>query len=957
MALAGETAGADSESAHDADAAHGIPTHGTAAHGADTDASMIDSEAEDFVAREFAAQARALAGAAAAASSRTSDPSNYPGDDTDSRGASAIQSPRQRRTLAALLGPSTPAANDDREALAAESRAGGNGFLIGAALATAAWMAALGLLYIEPQLSNPQVIIAALALTGVYSMVLLALSGFFRQLESQANMRGLIRAVSKISTVDAGTSDRAESVAHAVKQEMASVDQALDRTLARAAQLERLLKSEYLDFERSFADNEQRLRTFLDTMSSERAAIVTNAEKVRSAIAGAHQNLSRDLDEASDRFARLVGEASMGLAQTIDHKSEELAKAAASASDRCAARLDSALEGSIIRASDLVETRGDKFAALLSSRGNELDERLSARMKEASDLLERQIKDAQDKASFRIDAMATQIDKLLKKMDNGIGERGDAINAMLATRTIEIAKTLKETGQDFRDTLDRTTVVADDFVKKAHTINVQLDQQVTRLSSNVVEPLEAVTADLDEKGRALSATLADRFAAIDNMLSLQTNRLSSVLDREFQTLKLTLDSSTEAIKGALGDGSSELKGSVADRAQKIEAVLSERLAAFSALITENRQRLAFELASHTQSLEHLLDRQRTLLTDLAEPRPSESRAPEPRATITAPSTSSSATAGALAAARAISERKSVFASPSAPQLNQTARELPPRPSFIPTRQPSSSTGPLRDRLAAIENMQTSTPARQTSGAVGSAAVRAAREPVRPTTLAPSQPAPAASMPSRAAIAAPSPRFGSTAPSSLSHSSSSHASSSHASAAGASPTATSLAASVPATPGKSLLSGVASGSAASTGKTWLSDLLARASIDEEGGATSVGKANYQDAPISSIAANVGAFIKPDELQRSWERYNSGVPGDFQNIYTPKGAVMQLKIKQRLVEDAELRQAVNSYVTEFERLLQEVHEDGGDEMIFEYLHTDAGKVYTMLAHASNRLGASA
>lgn len=902
-------------------------TDAVADHEVDSAAHIIDSEAEDFVAREFAAQARALAGAAGAATRTAADPA-YAED--DAHGAPAGESQRQRRTLAALLGPSTPAANDDRAALAAEARPGSNGFLIGAALATVAWVAALGLLYLEPELSNAQVIIAALTLTGVYAMVLLALSGFFRSLETQANMRGLVRAVSKMSTVETGTSDRAESVAQAVKQEMASVDQALDRTLARAAQLERLLKSEYLDFERSFADNEQRLRTFLDTMSSERAAIVTNAEKVRSAIAGAHQNLSRDLDEASDRFARLVGEAGMNLAQTIDNKSEELAKSAASASDRCAARLDAALEGSIIRASDLVETRGDKFAALLSSRGNELDERLSARMKEASDLLERQIKDAQDKASFRIDAMATQIDKLLKKMDNGIGERGDAINAMLATRTIEIAKTLKETGQDFRDTLDRTTVVADDFVKKAHAINMQLDQQVTRLSSAVVEPLEAVTADLDEKGRALSATLADRFGAIDTMLSLQTNRLSTVLDREFQTLKLTLDTSTEAIRSALGDGSSEIKGTVAERAQKIEAVLSERLAAFSALITENRQRLAFELASHTQSLEHLLDRQRTLLTDLAEPRPAETRAPEPRASITAPASSSTSSAGALAAARAIGERKSVFASTPAPQLNQTARETPPRPTYIPPRQPSSSTGPLRDRLAAIENMQTVSP-RTATGSIGATAVRAAREPVRPATLTSGQAASSASpapIAPRAAIAAPTPRPSPPA-------------------APAAPT--------PPAPTKSLLSSAASGASATSGKTWLSDLLARASIDEDG--AGIGKANYQDAPISSIAANVGAFIKPDELQRSWERYNSGAPGDFQNIYTPKGAVMQLKIKQRLVEDAELRQAVSSYVTEFERLLQEVHEDGGDEMIFEYLHTDAGKVYTMLAHASNRLGASA
>lgn len=812
----------------------------------------------------------------------------------------------RRRTMAALLEPPVAPANDDQASIGALVKTLGTRAswtpIIGAMIATVFWIFCLVSLYAETGLSNSEVVVFGLGITGVYSILLLMIAVFARSIETHNTTRNLVKVVAGLANPDTLASAKVGGVSKVVKSEMASIDDSLDRTLSRAGRLEGLLKSEYLDFERSFIENEQRVRNFIDSLSTERAAIVTNAEKVRSAIAGAHQNLSRDLDEASVRFSRLIGEASVSLAGTIDQKSAEMTKAASLASDRCVAKLDSALEGSIIRASDLVENRGDKFAALLSNKGNDLDEKLSARIKDASDLLERQIKDAQDKAAFRVDAMATQIDKLLKKMDAGIGERGEAINAMLATRTLDIAKTLKETGNEFRQTLDRTASVADDFATKAHAINEELGDQVDRLSEGVVVPLGQITSALDDKGRMLTLNLADRFAKIDSMLTTQSNRLDSILDREIETLRVTLDSSIDAVKSALGGGSADLKTSLAERAQKIEAVLSERLSAFSSLITENRTRLAFELSSHTQSLDHMLDRQRALITDLAAP---------PRLTSTAEPSPIR-----ISAERSISESNVPATRPkdSAPSRLDRSVATPRNPYL---------SGPLQDRLSAIDRVQTSsarviddtpTPTTRARQYIEARAVAApssvASQQVVASVPPPAPPAPKPSVPpktsSQAQIATTGPK-------------------------------------------------VTANANVAASKTWLSDLLARASIDEDT-TTQVPneKPNYQDAPISSIAANVGNFIKPDELQASWERYNSGGSGDFQNIYTPKGAVMQLKIKQRLVEDVELRQAVNSYVTEFERLLQEVHQDNGDDLIFEYLHTDAGKVYTMLAHASNRLG---
>ena len=74
-----------------------------------------------------------------------------------------------------------------------------------------------------------------------------------------------------------------------------------------------------------------------------------------------------------------------------------------------------------------------------------------------------------------------------------------------------------------------------------------------------------------------------------------------------------------------------------------------------------------------------------------------------------------------------------------------------------------------------------------------------------------------------------------------------------------------------------------------------------------------------------------------------RYQSG-ERDFRGleIETPTGK-----------SDPEFRQTVEHYIHEFERLLDDVSRgDRGPVVARNYLTSDTGKVYTMLAHAAGR-----
>ncbi|OWK18464.1 hypothetical protein AJ88_05380 [Mesorhizobium amorphae CCBAU 01583] len=96
--------------------------------------------------------------------------------------------------------------------------------------------------------------------------------------------------------------DRVMMIGQAVRREVAAMGEGIERTLARAVELETLVHSEVNQIERSYSENEARIRSLVDGLGSEREAVVTHAERVRASIAGAHETLRDEIGSAATSF-------------------------------------------------------------------------------------------------------------------------------------------------------------------------------------------------------------------------------------------------------------------------------------------------------------------------------------------------------------------------------------------------------------------------------------------------------------------------------------------------------------------------------------------------------------------------------------------------------------------------------------------------------------------------------
>jgi hypothetical protein len=132
--------------------------------------------------------------------------------------------------------------------------------------------------------------------------------------------------------------------------------------------------------------------------------------------------------------------------------------------------------------------------------------------------------------------------------------------------------------------------------------------------------------------------------------------------------------------------------------------------------------------------------------------------------------------------------------------------------------------------------------------------------------------------------------------------------------------------------------------------WLSNLLAAGSRDEPEEAAKGGET------LEALSREIAGLIDNEAAMEMWDRWRRGDKGAVsRRLYTEAGQQAFDEIRRRFRADHEFRDATTRYVQEFERLLTKIsYNDRDGSQWRAYLLSNTGKVYTILAHASGRLG---
>src|SRR5690606_17921328 len=177
--------------------------------------------------------------------------------------------------------------------------------------------------------------------------------------------RSMAEVALRLSEPETIASERIMSVGQAVRREVSAMNEGIERTIARATELETLVHSEVNALERSYADNELRVRGLVHELGTERDAIVNHAERIRSSIVGAHEQMKEELSLATEEISVRLATSGEAFASMIDTRAAALTEKTNAAGEALGSLLSA-------KAEDLVQTLSSSGFAL----ANEFDERL-----------------------------------------------------------------------------------------------------------------------------------------------------------------------------------------------------------------------------------------------------------------------------------------------------------------------------------------------------------------------------------------------------------------------------------------------------------------------------------------------------------------------------------------------------------------------------------------------------
>ena len=207
------------------------------------------------------------------------------------------------------IGRGAPPANDDRHSAGAILRAyqtrPNRAPTIIAALCSTLWIAlTVGFLATNREQLFAGSNSAILPTAALYFLTIAGPVVFFfitammvrRGQEMRVTTRSMTEVALRLAEPETIATEQMVTLSQAIRREVASMGDGIERALARAGELETLVRSEVSNLERSFSDNERRVRALIDELAGERESILANADRVRGAISIAHDSVTRDIE-------------------------------------------------------------------------------------------------------------------------------------------------------------------------------------------------------------------------------------------------------------------------------------------------------------------------------------------------------------------------------------------------------------------------------------------------------------------------------------------------------------------------------------------------------------------------------------------------------------------------------------------------------------------------------------
>jgi ABC-type transporter Mla subunit MlaD len=700
------------------------------------------------------------------------------------------------------------------------------------------------------------------------------------------------------------------SLGQAVRRQVSFMNDAVTRALGRAGELEAMVHNEVTLLERSYEENERKVRGLIQELSGERHALVNTSDRVYESLQRLGGEIPTLIDKLSDQQVKL--------ANVIEGASDNLTS------------LETSLASSVDHLETAVGGRTDQLQGLLQTYTAGLASALGSRADQLQTNLDDQLQRLDSSFADRTEALQTVFEEYARALDSSLANRAQELDHQLIDRTKSLDDAFSTRLRLFDDSIMRSTAAIDAaVVEKTQALTHALDEHTVRFSGTIGRQ----ATDLDE---ALMHGINSVRRASEN-ITRQSIKAMEGLSSQSDMLKHISQNLLGQISGITGrfENQGQAILSAADALESANYKIDETLQSRHADLSRTLDRLsgkadefAHFVEGYSSNLEGSLSeadmRARGEIERLREQAASESERTleDMRNRLSSVSSTMTSELGSLTDRFAMtSEEMRREAGRAAAEIAAEQDRLRAQLEHLPVAAQESSASmrrALHDQISALDQLS-----KLTSRAAVQRDVQTPEDnPAAPPPLGPGGPPPVG---------------GGRDPRSLSSLSTTIEQE----------LGTRLRRQQRPPPGRA---------APDTREGWsLGDLLARASLDDDSAHATGGDVHPARAAFNLDLEAIARGLDPATAAAVWSRLRAGQRGVMvRSIYSDRGRHVFDEVSQRCRTDVDLSHAISRYLSDFERAVSESDlRDPTGRLTQNQLVSDAGRVYLFLAHAAGRL----
>ncbi len=771
----------------------------------------------------------------------------------------------------------------------------------------------------------------------VYFLALLA----WRSEELRLRSSTMTEVAVRLAEPDRMAEQSVASLGQAVRRQVSFMNDAVSRALGRAGELEALVHNEVSALERSYEENERKIRGLIGELSGERDALLNTSRNVTDTlktlgtdIPGLIEKLSQQqiklaqiIQGAGENLNNLesaVGQSATHLENTLGSRTDQLQNvlenyttAIGSAIGSRTEQIQGVLEDYTAALADALHSRSEHFQSVFDQYGQAMDASLTNRAETLDAQLVERTRALDQAFSDRLRQFDESIKMSTMAIDNAVSERAEALTSALETHAVTFKETIGRQSHDLDEALEHginavrrsSENITRQSIKAIEGLAGQ-SEMLRNVSENLLGQINSVTNRFENQNQSIlkaANALESANYKIDNTLQNRHDELAQTLDR--------LSGKADEFGQFMSGYSTSIEGSLTD-AERRAAAFAQQLK----MSTEATKQTAFEDlaklrmeadAEGKRALDDLRLRFANVSNAVTEQLDSLSNRFDQTSDEVRRRTERAASEIATEQARL---REQIESLPHATRESTNTMRRALQDQLNALEQLSS----LTTRAAQQRDVRLPVPAPR-SRASYSGGPRAPEPPARPLNQLPG-PAASGPMPRPGPGAGPGAPYSGLPPSSQVQ--------------------------TPAGP----MPG-----AGENRETWsLGDLLARASKDDDPQAGSEGRPPAAPRSYQLNIEVIARALDPTTALAVWSRMKSGQRGVMvRSIYSPEGRIAFDEISRQYTTDPDLRRTVDRYIADFERIKAEADmRDPSGRTTDNHMTADGGRVYLFLAHATGR-----